>query len=713
MDTTKTDGGYPADLGANLAKIRLAARLNQADVARQMGVDQSRISRIEKGDITPAMAEIRGILKGVKSNDSLEYLRYLEKSWHNIDRPSFSNPQLDVLCAAEEHLSKLEEFRQSHDLPSPLVAEMDMHRGSVRRAADYLNKLSHDIAFVGDIAVGKTTALCFASEMILPESGGILDKVVLEAGAGGITICEVQIRKGPAYGIMVDPQPDAEIYRAAEELCEGLWAKRSGSMEDGENSKGVSREVDRALRNMASLPRRRSKDQNGKRITIDQALDLANTCTSLREFQSSFSERLRLWERTTRKSWYSPTDGSPPLRWMQKAFIDINNGRRPDIALPRLIDVVIPDDVLKEATFALSLVDTKGVDQTAVRPDLENRLRDSRTLTVLCTRFNEAPGSTMQRFLEHSRDTLPEGIFRERVLLLVLPRPDEARAVKDDTGEMVESDDDGYDLKRDQAQATLRRIGVGELPITFFNATSDAPSAIRDCLIDRINDIRSGYSQRIQSVCDAIDRLIENHEVEAAQAAQNAVRKRLSIFCDQHKALPDRKRSLHEELVKAFRTLNARTVWATTRRRGGWYNLDVFFYLGRGGAVDANLRSRSALHGLGELIANMLGDDDFSSMHKFLHELQENVEEWRRDFVERARAVGEEAFRSDLADDGEFWARCEERSGQGAGYRDDVAEMVEEWFDSPAREHLHSSAERKIRSGWRRHVIKPLSRIIG
>ena len=121
--------------------------------------------------------------------------------------------------------------------------------------------------------------------MILPGSAGILDKVVLEAGAGGITICEVQIRKGPAYEIMVDPQPDSEVYRAAEELCEGLWARRSGSTEDEDNSKGVSREVDRALRNMAGLPRQR-KDQEGKRVTVDHALELANKCESLSELQS-------------------------------------------------------------------------------------------------------------------------------------------------------------------------------------------------------------------------------------------------------------------------------------------------------------------------------------------------------------------------------------------------------------------------------------------
>ena len=712
MDQVGTAGGYPPDLGTQMARFRLGEKLSQNDMAKRLKVDQSRISRIEKGEVTPSESEVKRFLMGVKSGDSLAYLKFLETSWRNIERPSFSNPQLEVLSTVEAYISKLEDFRQSHDLPGPLVAEMDMHKASLCRAATFLNRLSHDIAFVGDIAVGKTTGLCFVSGMILPGSAGVLDKVVLEAGAGGITICEVQIRKGPAYGITVGPQPDAEVYRAAEELCEGLWARRIGSTEDEDNSKGVSREVDRALRNMAGLPRRRLKDQEGKRITVDPALKLANECETLSELQSSFSERLRLWERKTRSIWYSQTSGTSPLRWMQKTFIEINNGRRQDVALPRLIDVVIPDDVLSEATFGLTLVDTKGVDQTAVRPDLEVRLRDPRTLTVLCTRFNEAPGPTMQRFLEHARDTLPEGVFKERVLLLVLPRPDEARAVKDDTGEMVESDDEGYELKRDQAEATLRRIGVGELPITFFNATTDAPDGLRGCLVCHVKDIRSGYSRRIGSVCDAIDRMIENHEVEAAQAAQKEVRKRLRIFCDQHKALPDRKRSLHVELVKAFRTLNARTIWATTRRRGGWYNLDVFFHLGRGGAADANLRSRSALHGLEELVSNMLGDDDFGSMHEFLRELRENVEEWRSNFIERARAVGEEAFRSDLSDDAEFWAQCEARWGRGAGYRDDVADMVEEWFESPEREQLHSSAERKIRSAWRKHVIKPLRRLI-
>ena len=439
---------------------------------------------------------------------------------------------------------------------------------------------------------------------------------------------------------------------------------------------------------------------------------MANQCDSLSDLQSSFSERLRLWERQTRRIWYSEANGRSPLSWIQRTFAEINNGRRADVSLPRLIDVVIPEDVLSETALRLSLVDTKGVDQTAVRPDLEVRLRDPRTLTVLCTRFSEAPGPTMQRFLEHARDTLSERIFKERVLLLVLPRPDEARAVKDDTGATVESDDEGYELKRDQAEATLRRIGVGEVPITFFNATTDPTTDLRRCLVDRVEDIRSGHAQRIHSVGEAIDRMIENQEVEAAQAAQNEVRKRLRIFCDQHQDLPMRKRALHAELLKALRTLNAQTVWAATRRRGSWYNLDVFFHLGRGGAVDANLRSRPALDGLTVLVSNMLGDADYDSMHEFLNELLENVEEWQHNFREGARSIGEETFRADLVDDANLWAKCEDRYGQGAGYRDDVAATLEEWFESPERETQHSSAERKTRAAWHEHVIEPLKNLI-
>src|SRR5207249_8168988 len=122
----------------------------------------------------------------------------------------------------------------------------------------------------------------------------------------------------------------------------------------------------------------------------------------------------------------------------------INNGRSPGMSLPRRIDVLVPEPLLKDSNLILSFVDTKGVDDTAIRPDLKLRLDDPRTLTILCSRFNSAPDTTMQRFIEHTIQTGSERVLSERVLLLVLPRPDEARAMKDDAGQLSDIDADGY-----------------------------------------------------------------------------------------------------------------------------------------------------------------------------------------------------------------------------------------------------------------------------
>ena len=96
----------------------------------------------------PSESEIRRFSDGREVRELARIPEISRDFWLHIERPSFSNPQLDVLSTVETKLVTLEEFRQSHDLPGPLVAEMDMHKASLSRAAAYLNQLSHDVAFV-------------------------------------------------------------------------------------------------------------------------------------------------------------------------------------------------------------------------------------------------------------------------------------------------------------------------------------------------------------------------------------------------------------------------------------------------------------------------------------------------------------------------------------------------------------------------------------
>ena len=90
--------------------------------------------------------------------------------------------------------------------------------------------------------------------------------------------------------------------------------------------------------------------------------------------------------------------------------------------------------LFSDIDFSLSVADTKGVDQTVKRQDLDDCLTDDRTVSVICCRFNDAPDKTMSELLKVAKTAgLTERIATETVLL-VLDRNDEAKEVIDIDG---------------------------------------------------------------------------------------------------------------------------------------------------------------------------------------------------------------------------------------------------------------------------------------
>jgi len=64
----------------------------------------------------------------------------------------------------------------------------------------------------------------------------------------------------------------------------------------------------------------------------------------------------------------------------------------------------------------------------------------------------------MKTFIEHVAATGSVGDFADRLALLILPRPTEAIEMKDDAGEQVENDEEGYEIKREQVLAKIRTL---------------------------------------------------------------------------------------------------------------------------------------------------------------------------------------------------------------------------------------------------------------
>jgi len=86
-------------------------------------------------------------------------------------------------------------------------------------------------------------------------------QTVLEVGAGGITVCEVHIYSGPGYGLIVEPCSDDEVRTHVMDFAEYIWRAAKGnavSTDDDDESQGVSKEIERAIRNLSGLGVRNS-----------------------------------------------------------------------------------------------------------------------------------------------------------------------------------------------------------------------------------------------------------------------------------------------------------------------------------------------------------------------------------------------------------------------------------------------------------------------
>jgi transcriptional regulator with XRE-family HTH domain len=706
------DLGSNKRLSAVISRLRSDLQTTQAEVAREAGIDQSRVSRIEKGDVSNP-ADIDSVLKALAalgSKDAADYREFAEREWVHIEPPGFWNPQRVVLEQTEEVLGNVDEFLSDEDRPWPLRRAIEGHKATLLRGAAYLNKLSHNLAFIGDIGVGKSTALAFAFDLLAPAASVSkpMERPVLETGAGGTTICEVHIRRGPEYGISIQPLADSELRNLVADFCAAKWATFKSEDKALRDAAAVSRESERAIRNMTGLIRKSQRDA-GKTTYQDPAQDLATTCGTEDEFRIRVLELMRLGERTRRDIWYEPSLRAQPMEWLAKTFREVNNGRLSDVGLPKSIDLLIPTFGKEFGELDITVIDTKGVDDVAVREDLDVRLKDPRTAVVFCSKFNDAPGLAGKTLLQHMRQTFSEPLTAGKVSIMALPRPDEARAMKDDLGDTVETDEDGYSLKRLQVENDLSASDLPEIPILFFNAQSDAPGTIRDDLLGQLSRMRETAADRLLDLSAAVDEILTNHEQQLLVFAVEEVAKRLRTFLMAHRKLGARERLAHQDAMTTIRGVRyASTLWAATRRNGDYSGLNIMHQVGVGAARDAVLRSARWFASLEDTLKALKQDSGLDIAARTIEQIGKSAATSRMAFLEAVQRAGMEVYHEPLSGS-EVWSACAGEWGRGPGFKVRVADKLDAWFNE--KDDLKERLDDMVSTLWETAVIAPLMRL--
>ena len=125
------------------------------------------------------------------------------------------------------------------DIKNSFANTLDELEGGLLSAAHLVRTTEHSIAFVGEIGIGKSTAICRTSGLTVQGGSTSGDPDVLEVGTGRTTICEVQLVQGPEYGLLVDPLSEQELHREVREFAASLKEPAVASQEDDGGSSTI------------------------------------------------------------------------------------------------------------------------------------------------------------------------------------------------------------------------------------------------------------------------------------------------------------------------------------------------------------------------------------------------------------------------------------------------------------------------------------------
>lgn len=691
------------EIGRRIAQVRERAGIKQNDLARRVTWSPAVLSRVESGERTLAPDELTQILESIGTPEALALKAAVEREWLVLPRPALDHPDQEQLWAAELVARDLEARQQDPQVRSAFQRRLAALLAELRDAAQRVVRRDFRVAFIGGIGIGKSTAICRVASLEVAVADRPAPVPVLEAGAGGITLCEVHVRTGPGVGIIIEPRTEdeirADVYDFAEYVREGAPEEAlEGESSEGTHQ-GVSREVERAIRNMAGLRVIRGrKDSDGRRLpTIDEAKQLAQTVSSTRELVVEILTRMALQRRDRRDTWYDSASGKPELAWLKETFEAINNGRHPAFTLPRRIEVVVTHALLSSADVTLHLVDTKGVDGAAMRADLEAHLDDSHTVPILCSRFNDAPAEAAQRLLERARDAGVRDL-EDRALLLVLPHTGEALEIKDEAGVRVGSTEEGYELKGEQVELRLRSQHLPPVPIGFYNAREDAPEALRTLVLGRVQSLQARLRAQLATVTTSARSVLENHEREQVQEVLRLAGRTLRAALDNIRPLAPAAGHVHQDLLDAIGQAHWSTVRAAVRREGEWPNLSYTHHLGYGARRLAVLSCSERVAGFAQTCGTLAATPDFTEARELIGQAERTLQTAYDELLRKVQLMGQTTYGDELRKDIAFWVECGSESGRG--YKSKILTRNEGWFSAVARDALEQELRGLIEREW-------------
>lgn len=598
------------------------------------------------------------------------------------------NVTLDIDPQAVLHqLRKLE--NEPSAPPESRKTAAEWHR-AISATVAFLADRSHPVAFIGSVGVGKSSLMTVLSKLLvgpaLSDRASLKESSVLPIGSGRTTVCEVQIRAarpgdGGCLGLQIEPYSAEDMAREIEIYAEDEWTRQSPeSQSSSEDRSDPSQEVHRAIRGLTGYAEHHETVPEGgvrRRRLVRPLHEVVPRFDSPHALAKHLLERAALPARA-RTEWWWPDATPENLRALKALLEAVNQGAEPAATLPQKMVVVVPEP-LPGSTCALdlTLIDTRGLDgKVESRRDLQDLLRNPRTLVILCTPFKDAPGDSVRavlRFLAGDAE-LRQAISRT---LMVLLDQGDAEQVNGAGGDR----DLGQELKIDECHVALEGAGLPRMlergQIVAFDVLKDNRLDRISAIDDRLHEIREPREHHLEQQVKDAQSFLESVDNELRELVDREIRDTLARH-------PLKDIPLHDPLTGLYEAVHdcrdAAVVYATCRRNGMYSRLDLYAAVRALAWTAASVWQERQWLAVLTKLAELEQDPKFALVldHIHLRKAQFNTAQYQvaRDYSERIGEQVESLLRADPV-----WQACRSEWGRGAGFKSRVVRHLKEWCE--------------------------------
>ncbi|MEA5490186.1 MULTISPECIES: hypothetical protein [Pseudanabaena] len=567
----------------------------------------------------------------------------------------------------------------------------------------------YKVVFIGKIGAGKTTAICNLFNLVHDieknvetKKGKRIIKVtepLLSTASGRTTISEVIIKSDKEIYIEIDPYDREKLELLITDFCESFYNDKS-------ESDVISVEMGRALRSITKLntTTRKIKEEDSKITskTIDLAEEKAKEL-SLEEFKEYAFENASLDNR-----FYDKADSRifcpelvDPKQWLKETFEKVNKADIPSFSIPKKIFIYINSEIFGVSELGLfdSIIDTKGIDENPIRPDLRDYIEREDTICLFTSTYNDSPETNVRELMkyflsQHSKK------YENRFVTFVMPHKGEPEKENDGDG----TREAGIEIKKGIIQDVFNRLNLNFVKdnILFYDALQcydekgrmerdydendlqDMKAEVifainyiienrKDGLINEVYEIKNSFQLMQQG------KTLSEQEVELIKVAVSRLEdiknldKRVPSFI--YEEFIDKYVEYYSEKYKAWNTKDA------IHRRLGTFEergFDTFFdakVVAEGTDENEMLkRFTKNLKNEAEQIINELGSS-LKEIDSLTPEIKKQFEIQYDAFISRVgRQI--ESFLRGNNENSVFWRELIDRRGKGSGYNQDVCTIL-------------------------------------